>query len=73
MVELVEAALCLVNRSLLLCNFSWRPLGHLCKRIILYSNNRTLHLFYYDESLYVCYDFLGTRMEASVQFLWTGV
>jgi hypothetical protein len=33
--------------------FFLRPLGHLCKRIILCLNNQTLHLFYHDESTYV--------------------
>jgi hypothetical protein len=73
MVKHVEAALHLVNDVCCSIIFSLRPLGHLCKKIILYLNNHTLHLFYHDKLSYVQCDFLGTRMEGSVQFLWTEV
>jgi hypothetical protein len=50
MVKNVEAAIRLVIHYLLLYNILTPP-GHLCKRIIVWLFNRTLHLFYHDESL----------------------
>jgi hypothetical protein len=52
MVKHVEDALRLVNRCLLLCNL-FETLGPLMYETIALFNNRTLHLFYRDESPYV--------------------